>query len=71
VKHIVKLDRKIMGVPYGERRRRRYITLVIDHYEKGKFKLDEMVTQTYALDEFHTAMHDMHEGKLARGVVTM
>jgi Zn-dependent alcohol dehydrogenase len=71
VNHMVHLDRKLMGVRYGESRPRRDIPLVIDLYQQGKFKLDEMVTQTYVLDDFHTAMDDMHNGKLARGVVTI
>ena len=32
--------------------------------------LDELVTQTYPVSEFHTVLEDMEAGKLARGVLT-
>ena len=32
--------------------------------------LDELVSATYPLEEFQTVLEDMHDGKLARGVLT-
>ena len=32
--------------------------------------LDELVSQTYPLEQFETVTQDMHAGKLARGVLT-
>jgi S-(hydroxymethyl)glutathione dehydrogenase/alcohol dehydrogenase len=44
--------------------------LFIQLYLDGRLKLDELVTQTYPLEDFQTVVDDMHEGKLARGVLT-
>jgi S-(hydroxymethyl)glutathione dehydrogenase/alcohol dehydrogenase len=69
VNPMVHLDRRIMGVRYGEARPRRDIPLIVELYRQGRFKLDEMVTRTYPLVEWEQAMHDMHNGDLARGVL--
>jgi S-(hydroxymethyl)glutathione dehydrogenase/alcohol dehydrogenase len=69
VNPMVHLDRRVMGVRYGEARPRRDIPLIVQLYRQGRFKLDEMVTRTYPLDEWEQAMHDMHHGDLARGVL--
>jgi S-(hydroxymethyl)glutathione dehydrogenase/alcohol dehydrogenase len=69
VNHMVHLDRRIMGVRYGESRPRHDIPLIVGLYQQHRFKLDEMVTRTYPLDEWEQAMHDMHSGELARGVL--
>ena len=42
---------------------------VVDAYRRGLLKLDELVTARYALDDWETAVDDLHEGKLARGVL--
>jgi S-(hydroxymethyl)glutathione dehydrogenase/alcohol dehydrogenase len=70
VNHIVHLDRRLIGVRYGESRPRRDIPLIMGLYQEGRFKLDEMVTKTYPLADWEHAIHDMHSGSLARGVLT-
>ena len=45
------------------------IPMIVDLYKQGQFDLDSMVSQTYPMDDFFTVVHDMHEGKLARGVL--
>ena len=69
VNPMVHLDRRIMGVRYGESRPRHDIPLIVGLYQQHRFKLDEMVTRTYPLEEWEQAMHDMHAGELARGVL--
>jgi Zn-dependent alcohol dehydrogenase len=69
VNHMVHLDRRLIGVRYGESRPRRDIPLIVDLYKQGRFKLDEMVTRTYPLTQWEQALHDMHAGELARGVL--
>jgi S-(hydroxymethyl)glutathione dehydrogenase/alcohol dehydrogenase len=34
-------------------------------------KLDELVSATYDLADFQCALDELHEGKLARGVLTL
>ena len=70
VNHIVHLDRRVVGARYGASKPHNDIPLVIDYYRRGRFKLDEMVTETYALDDWERAVDDMHRGALARGVIT-
>ena len=45
------------------------IPRMLDLYNQGKLKLDELVTQTYTLDEVAQGYEDMHAGKNIRGVV--
>lgn len=40
-------------------------------YDKGSLKLDEMITRTYPLEELEQAFHDMHTGANAKGVLVM
>ena len=40
-------------------------------YRAGVLKLDELITQTYRLEEVNTAFNDMLEGKVARGMILL
>lgn len=42
---------------------------IVAHYQSGALKLDEMITQTYALDDLQLAFDDMLSGKNAKGVI--
>jgi len=64
------IDRGIMGCRYGSAQPHRDIPLFIELYKQGKLKLDELVSATYPLEQFDTVVADMHDGKLARGVLT-
>ncbi|MET0159799.1 MAG: zinc-binding dehydrogenase, partial [Acidimicrobiales bacterium] len=70
VNHLMQIDRGIMGCRYGSTKPHRDVPLFIQLYLDGRLKLDELVTQTYPLEDFQTVVDDMHEGKLARGVLT-
>ena len=39
-------------------------------YKKGDLLLDELITQTYSLDQLEQAFQDMLDGKNAKGVIT-
>ena len=45
--------------------------LYLELYRQGKLKLDELVTRRYSIDEVNDAIHDMHSGANARGVMIM
>jgi len=62
-------DKTIMGCRYGTSRPQHDIRLYADLYLAGKFKLDELVSKVYPMDDIHDLLHDMHEGRLARGVL--
>ena len=64
------VDRGVIGCRYGSVRPHHDIPMIIELYKSGQFMLDELVSATYPLEDFHTVVDDMHEGRLARGVLT-
>jgi len=62
-------DKSLMGCRYGSARPAHDIPLMIELYTAGRLKLDELVTATYPIEGFDSALHELHEGKLARGVL--
>ncbi len=64
-------DKSIMGCRYGSARPAYDIPLMVELYKAGRLRLDELVTATYPIEGFDTALHELHEGRLARGVLVM
>jgi len=64
------VDRSVMGCRYGSVRPHHDIPMIVEQYNAGTFLLDELVSETYPLEQFETVVEDLHEGKLARGVLT-
>ena len=64
-------DKTIMGCRYGSSRPQYDVDLMVRLYKAGRLKLDELVSATYPLESFQTALDELHEGKLARGVLVM
>ncbi len=62
-------DKTIMGCRYGSARPQYDIPLMVDLYRAGRLQLDELVSATYPLEDFQLALDELHEGKLARGVL--
>lgn len=62
------LDKTIMGCRYGSSRPQYDIARYAGLYGTGALKLDELVTRTYTLDDFHQAVEDAEAGQVARGV---
>lgn len=42
---------------------------IVEHYQSGALKLDEMITQTYAIADLQLAFDEMLSGKNAKGVI--
>jgi len=61
--------KRLQGTLYGTTTARRDIPLITDMYRRGEFKLDELITKTYKLEDINTAFADMREGKNIRGVI--
>ncbi|CAM2842923.1 alcohol dehydrogenase [Mycobacterium intermedium] len=57
------------GVLYGEMNPREAMPRLLSMYEAGVIKLDELITQTYKLDDINEAMRDLRAGKNIRGVI--
>jgi Zn-dependent alcohol dehydrogenase len=65
------VDRALLGCRYGSARPHHDIPLMVELYLEGRLMLDELVTETRPLDGFRDIVEAMHEGRLARGVLTM
>ncbi len=63
-------DKTIMGCRYGAGRPHKDIPLFVDLYLAGRLNLDDLVTRTYPLEDVEQTIVDMHDGDLARGVLT-
>lgn len=63
------VDRGLLGCRYGSARPHRDIPLLVELYKQGRLLLDELVSATYPLEQFDTVVTDLHDGKLARGVL--
>ncbi len=64
-------DRSILGCRYGSSRPRHDIPLIVELYQEGRLKLDELVTKTCPLEEIEGLVDDMRAGRLARGVLNI
>jgi Zn-dependent alcohol dehydrogenase len=62
-------QKRIQGVLYGMMSPSKDVPRLLAMYERGQLKLDELVTQTYPLDEINTGYDDLHAGRNIRGVV--
>jgi Zn-dependent alcohol dehydrogenase len=64
------LDKSILGCRYGSSRPQRDIALYADLYREGLLLLDELVTETYPVEDFEKAVADARAGRVARAVLT-
>jgi S-(hydroxymethyl)glutathione dehydrogenase/alcohol dehydrogenase len=64
------LDKAILGCRYGASRPQRDVALYAELYREGRLLLDELVTQTYPVEDFEKATADAEAGRVARGVLT-
>ncbi|MFI9584577.1 Zn-dependent alcohol dehydrogenase [Streptomyces sp. NPDC052236] len=64
------LDKSILGCRYGSARPQRDIAIYAELYRQGRLLLDELVTETYPIEDFAKAADDAHHGRVARGVLT-
>jgi S-(hydroxymethyl)glutathione dehydrogenase/alcohol dehydrogenase len=64
------LQRKeLVGCIFGNANPRRDIPRLLRLYKEGKLKLDELVTNTYTLDDINQGYQDMRDGRNVRGVI--
>ena len=70
IPHLLQVDRGLIGSRAGGVRPQHDIPMIVQMYLDGKFDLDSMVSRTYPLEQFDQVAQDMHDGKLARGVLT-
>lgn len=63
-------EKQIRGGLFGSANPRVDIPRLLDLYMEGELKLDELVTNTYQLDEINQGYRDMMDGKNIRGIIT-
>lgn len=61
--------KRLQGSLYGTTQSKNDIPLIAEMYKNGQFKLDELITKTYALEDINEAFADMREGRNIRGVI--
>lgn len=66
---LVYAEKTLKGTLYGSMKPRVDLLRLIDLHERGAFKLQELLTRTYRLEEINEAYHDLQAGKLARGLI--
>jgi S-(hydroxymethyl)glutathione dehydrogenase/alcohol dehydrogenase len=59
----------LKGSYYGDANVHHDFPMLLDLYQSGKLNLDDMVTNTYTIDEGPKAFEDMEKGINARGVI--
>jgi NDMA-dependent alcohol dehydrogenase len=62
-------QKRLQGSLYGEMSPSKDIPRLLDLYQVGKLRLDDLVTRTYKLSEINQGYADMHAGINLRGVV--
>ncbi len=63
-------ERVLTGSLYGSGDFRQDILTLIDLYQAGRLKLDELVTRTYPIEHINDAYGALERGEVARSVVT-
>lgn len=62
-------EKVLTGSMYGGARPRLDVERLVALYLDGKLRLDELISKDYRLDQVNEAFHDLHEGRLARGLI--
>jgi S-(hydroxymethyl)glutathione dehydrogenase/alcohol dehydrogenase len=62
-------EKRLIGCFYGSVTPRVDMPRLLQWYDEGKLKLDELITQTYRLGQINEAFADMEAGRNARGVI--
>ncbi|MFQ5934176.1 MAG: Zn-dependent alcohol dehydrogenase [Dehalococcoidia bacterium] len=62
-------EAQLIGSYYGSSRMHLFMPRLIELYQAGKLKLDELVTRTFTLDQINEAFEALEAGEVARGVI--
>ena len=69
ISELTLFEKKLKGSLFGSSNPPADIPRLLDLYNAGKLKLDELITRNYTLDEVAQGYEDMHAGKNIRGVL--
>ncbi len=62
-------NKEVKGTIFGSGNPRSEIPRLLNLYRQGHLKLDELITNTYSLDQINEGYQDMRDGKNIRGVI--
>ncbi len=62
-------EKELRGALFGSSNPRVDIVRILNQYQRGNVKLDELITKTYKLEDINQGYDDMLSGKNIRGVV--
>jgi S-(hydroxymethyl)glutathione dehydrogenase/alcohol dehydrogenase len=66
---LVRTEKRLVGSFYGSAVPRVDMPRLLNWYNQGQIKLDELITQTYTLDQINQAFDDLNAGRNARGMI--
>ena len=64
-------EKTLKGCFYGSARPRVDMLRLLDLYQQGRLKLDELISNTYTLDQINEGFDLLRSGTVARGVIMM
>jgi len=64
------MEKQIRGSLYGSSNAQHDIPRMLEMYNNGQLKLDELITSRYSLDDINAGYQDLDDGKIIRGVIT-
>jgi len=62
-------EKSIIGSLYGSANMRRDMPRLIELYQRGRLKIDELISKRIKLDEVNAAFAAMEKGEVARSVI--
>jgi S-(hydroxymethyl)glutathione dehydrogenase/alcohol dehydrogenase len=71
VSELVFYGQKVMGSTNGSTRLRVETPRLVELYQCGRIKLDELITARYRLDDINTAIEAMEQGHALRNVIML
>ncbi|QKT08582.1 NDMA-dependent alcohol dehydrogenase [Gordonia sp. X0973] len=66
---LVRSEKVIRGSQFGSSNSQYDIVKILRMYHEGKYKLDELITKRYTLDEVNQGYQDLRDGKIIRGII--
>ena len=67
--NIAAMSQVLRGSKMGDTVLQRDIPVLLDHYQAGRLKLDELITNRYTLDQINEAIADTKAGQSRRNVI--
>ena len=67
---LVRYEKTIKGCYYGSSRAHLDMPTMVELYQSGRINIDDLVAREYRLEDINTALADLANGEIGRGVIT-